>query len=124
MTDNRKMTKAELFANVYNLLNALSKQDEREIIADMRDGIKREYELVIKKSKDSKTKLTPNQKANLALKNEIFELIGTQKVRVGDIATALNLTPQKVTALVTQMVKDDVLVREVDNKTALYSRKG
>lgn len=123
MAENRKMTKAELFGNVYNLLNALSKQDEREIITDMRDGIKREYELVIKKSKDSKTKLSANQKANLALKNEIYELIGDRKVRVGEIATALNLSPQKVTSLVTQMVKEDILSRELDNKVAFYFKK-
>ena len=111
-----KMTKKDYFVK----LKALVAND-----ADMVAFIDHELELLAKKNSAKKAP-TKNQVENAAIKNAIVAALDADtKYTVSDvIATvpeATNLSNQRVSALLTQLVNDNKVVRTVDKRKAYFS---
>ena len=64
---------------------------------------------------------TKTQKENEALKPEIFAFVGTtDRVRAGEVATQFNISGQKASALLKQMVTDGQLERFTEKKVTFF----
>lgn len=70
-----------------------------------------------KKNSDRKTKLSPNQKANEDIKNEILNLLRTSPQSAKTIVDSIGYNTQKISALVKQLV-DNGLVKVGKEKFA------
>ena len=115
MAEIKKMTKKDYFNVIKELV--IDRQD-------LVDFIDHEIELLNKKS--SKTSPTKTQIENEKIKSVIVETL----TNIGDYATITdiqganetlaNLSNQKVSALLTQLVNDKIVVRMVDKKKAYF----
>lgn len=117
MTNNKKMTKAQMFAQI--LANYPLTEDEQNFI-------NHELELLAKKNSADK-KPTAQQTANKAICDAI--LAGMENGRlytitdiIKEIPECADLTNQRVSALVRGM-KDNGLVERVEEKRKAYFRK-
>lgn len=110
---NNKMTQRDYF----NEIIELALDNGREDIADF---AKNRIALLDKKSENKK----PNKKQaeNADLKDKIAEVITDKALTASEIVKALDVevTPQRVTALLTQMKNAGEVVRTVDKKTARF----
>ena len=113
MTDTKstKPTKRDFYTEITEIAMSLDREDivafcDHEI--DLRD----------KKRGGVKDSLTQTQKDNLVIKENIHALLtaSPEGMRAGAIATALDVAPQKVTALLTQMVNKDFTVERTEEK--------
>ena len=113
---NKKMTKREMFEQIkakYNLA-----EDEKAFIDH-------ELELLAKKNSADK-KPTAVQTANEAIKTAIYETMEDGRLytitdMIKDIPACAELTNQKVSALVRQMMPD--LIEKIEEKRKSYFRK-
>lgn len=74
--------------------------------------------------KASNKKPTKNQEANEALKATILEVLTAEGVTVSEIMKKIgdpDLSNQKISALLRQMVEDKVVVKTADKKRSLFS---
>ena len=117
----KKMTKREKF-------EMLAKIDEVASNPILVEFIEHELELLAKKNASGEGKLTASQKINESIKAEILEEMGANPNRLYSISEMIkcfdcckDLSLPKVTALVTQMVKAD-LVERVEEKRKAYFR--
>lgn len=113
MTD--KKTKKMYF----NELKAIVK-DNAELVA----FLDHEIELVEKKNSSKKTP-TKNQVENASIKDNILNAMATDKAySVSEIIDllGLNLTNQRVSALLTQLVNDNKIVRSVEKRKAYFTK--
>lgn len=109
-----KVTIKDQFLEVAEVLRGI----EREDLAEFIDG---RVEILDKKAANKKA--TAKQEANAALKVEIVDFLAnqTERVKAGDVAKAFDTSIPHVSALLTQLVKDGQVVREVEHKVAYFS---
>ena len=113
-----KKTKKELFGEVREIV-------EREGRADLVEFVDHELELLNKKA--NRTGTTKTQKENEGIKEKIIEAL----VRIATPVTITELqeqdeevgqySNQKISALLTQLIKDEKVVRTKDKKKSLFA---
>lgn len=111
-----KMTKRDYFAK-------LKAMDAVKADAELVAFIDHEIELLAKKNAAKKT-LTATQKANIAVKDAIVNALDADKAyAVADVIALVDadMTNQKMTALLTQLVKENKVVRTVDKRKAYFT---
>ncbi len=110
----KKMTKRE----VVNAMLAEEAIVANEVYVNF---LNHELELLDKKS--SNRKPTKNQEANASLKENIVNVISEVNAPMSatDIAKAVDITVQKASALLKQMVDSGVVVKTVDKRKAFFS---
>lgn len=114
---NKKITKRDHF----NALLALSQVQENQSLVDF---INHELELLAKKNSAEK-KPTAVQIANEGIKKSILEGMTTTPVTITDLMKSTpalaDLTNQRVSALVRQLVADGLVVRTEDKRKAFFA---
>lgn len=116
-----KITKKEYFKMVIEVLENQGRNDLIEVM---------QHEIELLEKKASNAKMTKTQTANEGIKKTIIE----ELTRLGTpvsitnliasspaIATATGGSNQKVSALMTQLKNEGLVVRTQDKKTALFS---
>ena len=113
-----KKTKRELFGEVREIV-------EREGRTDLIEFVDHELELLEKKA--NRTGTTKTQKENEGIKEKIIEAL----VRIATPVTITELqeqdeevgqySNQKISALLTQLIKDEKVVRTKDKKKSLFA---
>lgn len=116
-----KITKKEYFKMVIEVLETQGRNDLIEVM---------QHEIELLEKKASNAKMTKTQTANEGIKKTIIE----ELTRLGTpvsitnliasspaIATATGGSNQKVSALMTQLKNEGLVVRTQDKKTALFS---
>jgi len=102
----------------YNELIDLALDNGREDLADFCKG---RIALLNKKAENKK----PNKKQeeNEGVKTEILDTISDKALTVSEIVKAMTteVSSQKVTALLTQLINDKKVVRTVEKKVARFS---
>ena len=111
-----KITKREMFEQIKSHLT-----NEAEIAF-----IDHELELLAKKNSYKSTKPTKTQVANVALKDRIAQVLSASEapMTASEILKALaddTLSGSKVTAMLTQMKNDAVVVRTEEKRKAYFS---
>ena len=109
------MTKREMFETI-----ATVNADNAEIVAFCEHEIE-----LLNARKSAKRSLTPTQKANLAVKDTIMAILeeAEEAMSIPEMREHEELagyTPQKISALLTQLIKEERVVREMDKKTAKF----
>ena len=113
-----KVTKREMFGRVANMAG-----EQGDV--EMFDFAMREIELLDRKSKAPKS-MTSEQLANERIKKDMVMILEgpdgleTEGIRAGDMAKALDISPQKATALLTQLVKAGYAIREKVGKVTKF----
>lgn len=74
------------------------------------------------KRKNAPRALTPTQRENIVLKQRIFGIVADAEKapRAGEIAAALDITVQRATALLKQLVTDGLVERVTDKKVTTF----
>ena len=117
MANTKKMTKKQMFTNL--LAKYGFTQDEK-------DFINHEIELLDKKNvnKSGEKKLTAKQKENEAYKVEILGIISEEAHTVSEILKLGNFPPemtnQRISAIVKQMIEADLVVRTEKDRKAYF----
>jgi hypothetical protein len=118
MTNEKKMTKRDYF----NQLLAKVKGDEA-----LEKFINHELELLAKKNASGATKLTAQQTVNLGIKEKILECMGEEPNRLFTISEMLKefpccveLSNQRVSALIRQLIADEKVVRIEEKRKAYF----
>lgn len=107
------MTKVEMFEAIKTVV-----VDNAEMV----DFINHEIELVQKRNSRKSSKPTKKQTENLAIKEAIKEMLtNAESMTATEVASAVNVSPAKATALLTQLVKAEEVKRTVDKKVARFS---
>ena len=114
----KKITKKDNFMELLTL-------DEVRANARLVEFIQHELELLERKSGGEK-KLTPTQLANVEIKETILDEMETGRLyTISEMLKVLpccaELTNQKVTRMVSDLVKDGKLVRTEDKRKAYFS---
>ena len=112
-----KMTQVQYFEEIV----ALAKANGRDDLVEFAEG-----RITAIKEKSANRKPTANQQENVEFKAVILEVLDTEKgLTVSEIMAAderlTGLTNQRVTALLTQLVKAEKVFRTVDKKKAFYT---
>ena len=107
------MTKVEMFEAIKTVV-----VDNAEMV----DFINHEIELVQKRNSRKLSKPTKKQTENLAIKEAIKDMLANADgMTATEVATAVNVSPAKATALLTQLVKAEEIKRTVEKKVARFS---
>ena len=118
MANTKKLTKKDNF-------NALLKIAEVSANPDLVKFIEHELELLAKKNSAEK-KPTVTQKANEGIKSIILETIGSASLTITEMQKAngdlAELSNQKISALLKQMVESGSVVREEIKRKAHFKR--
>ena len=117
---NKKMTKRDYFNE---LLNISEVKENKSMV----EFINHELELLEKKNASKSTAETKTQKENAGIKENLLnEMESGKKYTISDMLKELpcckELTNQKVSALVRQLVADGVLVRTEEKRKAYFSK--
>ena len=121
-----KMTKKEKFAMVIALVNGTETENKEMLL----DFLNHEVELLEKKSGSSSSKLTKVQKENLALKDELYEVLleMNKAVTIAEFKEESSsglafLSTSKLSALLNQMKDEPTprIKREEVKKRAYFS---
>jgi predicted transcriptional regulator len=109
-----KMTKKQKFEILKGIVVGTEHEEMLTAFLD------REIELVSKKRASGS--LTKTQKENLIVKDNIVAVLAEAEgaMRATEIATAMDLSVQKVSALVNALVKEGRVTRTEDSKKAVY----
>ena len=111
-----KVTKAEMFAMIKEVEGVKEN-------ADMVAFIDHELELLAKKSANKKP--TKTQEENEGIKAEILNVLTEEGVTVSDLQSKSdvlsNLSNQRVSALLRQLIADGKVVKNVDKKKSYFS---
>lgn len=109
------MTKKENFAQLRTIAIASNRQD-------LVDFIDHEVELITKKNSAPK-KPTERQLENEKLKDVILdEILVADPMTATEIANALNVSTSRATAIITQLIEDNSVVRTVVKRKAYFSK--
>ena len=117
MTNNKKMTKREMYESL------LAKYG---FTTEEKDFINHELELLAKKNvnKSGEKKLTAKQKENETYKTEILEIISAEAHTVSEILKLGNfpedMTNQRISALLKQMLTDNKVARTEKDRKAYF----
>ena len=110
------MTKREMFEMAINVIAETVAPERDELIA----GLEHEIEL-LNHRKSSARGMTKTQKENENLKELIFAFISENgAMRANDVATQFNITVQKASALLNQMVKVQALEKVTEKKVNFF----
>jgi hypothetical protein len=117
---NKKMTKRDYFNE---LLEIAEVKDNKAMV----DFINHELELLEKKNASKSTTETKTQKANAGIKeNLVSEMETGVKYTISDMIKTLpcckELTNQKVSALVRQLINEGTLIRVEEKRKAYFSK--
>lgn len=120
MANEKKLTKREKF-------EMIAKIDEIKTNPILAEFVEHELELLAKKNASGSGKLTATQKANEELKTAILEEMGKEPNRLYSVSEMIKVFPccndlslPKVTALVTQLHKADLVVRVEEKRKAYF----
>ena len=120
MANEKKLTKREKF-------EMIAKIDEIKANPILAEFVEHELELLAKKNASGSGKLTATQKANEELKTAILEEMGKEPNRLYSVSEMIKVFPccndlslPKVTALVTQLHKADLIVRVEEKRKAYF----
>ena len=116
-TTNKKITKRDRF-------NALLSLSEVQANADLVAFIEHEIELLDKKNSGEK-KLTAQQTANEGIKDAIIEGMKENRLYtvteiIKEIAECNELTNQRVSALLRQLISEGKVVKTVDKRKSYF----
>lgn len=108
------MTKREMFAHI-----ATVNANDADIVA----FCNHEIELLNKKNASASKKATKTQIANEGIKNDILDVLknADSAMTATQIAEAMGLSVNKVSALLTQLKEDNSIVRDVVKRKAYFS---
>ena len=117
MTTNKKITKRERF-------NSLLSLSEVQANADLVAFIEHEIELLDKKNSSEK-KLTVQQIANEGIKDAIVEGMEENRLYtvteiIKEVAECNELTNQRVSALLRQLISEGKVVKSVDKRKSYF----
>lgn len=112
MAKKNERTIREQFVEVAEVLRSI----EREDLAVFIDG-----RVAVLDNKTASKKSTEKQKENERIKDSLIETIGERKVTVGELVKETGYSSQKLSALLSQMVKAGEISREMEKKTAFFS---
>jgi hypothetical protein len=115
-TTTRKPTKRQMFEGLLTIPTLTQEQ---------KDFIKHELELLAKKNSTDK-KPTAQQTANEAVKTAILDGMEVNRLYtitelIKEIPECADMTNQKVSALVRQLVDADLMVKTVDKRKSYFS---
>ena len=120
MANEKKLTKREKF-------EMIAKIDEIKANPILAEFVEHELDLLAKKNASGSGKLTATQKANEELKSAILEEMGKEPNRLYSVSEMIKVFPccndlslPKVTALVTQLHKADLVVRVEEKRKAYF----
>lgn len=120
----KKITKREKF----EMLAKIEAVAENPMLVEF---IEHELELLAKKSASGSGKLTATQKENENVKSAILEEMSNEPNRLFSVSEMIKLFPAcnelslpKVTALVTQLAKADLVERIEEKRKAYFRYKG
>ena len=107
------MTKKEMFAHI-----ATVNASDADIVA----FCNHEIELLNKKNASASKKATKNQIANEAIKDQILDVLkgSDEAMTATQVAEAMGLSVNKVSALLTQLKEDNAVVRTVGAKRKAF----
>lgn len=106
------MTKVEMFDSII----AVAGLNDEQVAF-----LEKEKAAVIKRNSRKSTGMTKTQKENVEVKEKIAELLfDADGMTATEVSTALGISLAKATALLTQMVKAEAVVRKVDKKVARF----
>jgi predicted transcriptional regulator len=115
----KKVTKREYFAELTKIVAASEVENKADVLA----FIEHEVELLNRKS--SSGKLSKTQEENVVLMNTILEVLGEADapMSIADIMAdeRVGLSNQKVTSLVSKLVKEEKVVRTTEKKKPYFS---
>lgn len=118
----KKLTKKDHF----NALLAIKEVQENPVLAGF---IEHELELLARKNSTASgdKKLTATQKANEEIKAEILASMEENRYytiteMMKEFPSCKELTNQKISSLVRQMVKEETVIRTEDKKKALFHK--
>ena len=121
----KKITKAQMFAQIRDAIeiDIANNHEDSDFNADMIAFINHEIELLSKKS-DSK-KPTATQVANEGLKATILTVLdGSDGMTASEVLAASadfdGMSNQKISALLRQLVLDNVVVKDTSTKRTLF----
>ena len=116
----KKITKRESFTEIVEILKGLGKE---RLVGVM----EHELELLAKKNASGTGKLTAVQVANEGIKSEILECMAKEPNRLFTISEMQKIFPccaelsnQRVSALVRQLVKDEKVERFEEKRKAVF----
>jgi predicted transcriptional regulator len=116
----KKLTKREKFEMLANIVDV----KENPILAEF---VAHELDLLAKKNASGQAKQTATQKANEDLKDAILEEMAKEPNRLFSVSEMIKVFPccnelslPKVTALVTQLAKADLVVRVEEKRKAYF----
>lgn len=113
----KKLTKVQKFDLLLVVLNTLPESDEVTMLSDF---IKHEQELLSKKSgKGAKNPKAEAEKAERVQAIQKVLLEADEPMRIKAIADETGFSSQRVTALVSQMVKAGIVTRDDSDKKAV-----
>jgi hypothetical protein len=118
MADVVKMTQRDFF----NEIIALAKANDRDDIVEFAEG-----RIAVLDKKKASSKMTKTQEENVCIKNILAEVVGTfaEGATVTEILKAddrlADLSNQKVSALLRQMVEEGKVVKTTDKKKSIFS---
>lgn len=111
-----KMTKVEMFQMIKGV-------EEIKENLEMVDFIDHEIELLQKKATNKKA--TKTQEENIGIKQEILSVLTVDGATVTDIqsksATLANLSNQRVSALLRQLIEEGKVVKTTDKKKSYFA---
>ena len=118
----KKITKKEMFTNLYNLVDASKAENKLDLL----NFIDHEIELLEKKS--SKTKLTIQQKANLKILDTIRGIMAenNKAVTISELIKTeplKNFTNQKISALMRKLIESGEVEKTQIKKVSYFKLK-
>ena len=124
MSNEKKLTKREKFEMIAKIEDVAS----NPILAEF---VEHELDLLAKKNASGSGKMTATQKANEELKSSILEEMSNEPNRLFSISEMIkvfsccaDLSLPKVTALVTQLVNSNLVVRVEEKRKAYFRYNG
>lgn len=110
----QKVTIKEQFVEVAKVLRGIERTDLAEFI---------EGRIAILDKKSENKKATAKQVENESIKSDILANLANRDkgVTVGELVKDFGLSSQKMSALLTQLVKDGKVIRTVEKKIAYFS---
>lgn len=124
MANEKKMTKREKF----EMIAKIKEIAENPILAEF---VEHELDLLAKKNASGSGKMTATQKANEEIKGQIMEEMGKEPNRLYSVSEMIKcfecckeLSLPKVTALITQLHKAELVERVEEKRKAYFRYKG
>lgn len=124
MANEKKLTKREKF----EMIAKIKEVAENPILAEF---VEHELDLLAKKNASGSGKMTATQKANEEIKGQIMEEMALEPNRLYSVSEMIKcfeccneLSLPKVTALVTQLHKADLIERVEEKRKAYFRYKG